>query len=528
MHAWLYNGDELFPKHVNLCSRGRNALLDLDLGPGASWDLGLFGPAWEAHLYAVAIDVDPRHPWHRQGHTRFLYSWPMVSTAHFEVLAQAHRLGALATDRARPWSATAALRRRLHFRRYRALHPRPRDRRQAAVDWARRIKIAWLDRLAWSALALHPAPLGAAGRTRADWDRLASQALPFDAPARAVLTRLEQTLVAAARARGLLFDARRYRRFHARYLLASLGPHWRYGRVSADQLHAIVARLAERRDPRSARLLDRARLELARLVFVREGRKTPGLDAAFRRYGEVRVRATRTRYRALKAEIERVRKVLAARARHGFDARVRARLHQTLAAGHDPVAAGSFYFETEHLLETSSGFTHVGLVKRLPDPKTGRPLLWMFDRVLGFHYAYPVVKLTNSVPVQLVVLSDTRRGPRHYRWVRLRVPRIFQLGGGHVSERVSWINLFTHLKQRLRPCARLWTSPGFFYAAITWLINHPRNRLTLADAWTTHIYTGYGYRSATPELLQRLRGRTLYVPVRERTDAGWGGCPARE
>jgi hypothetical protein len=326
----------------------------------------------------------------------------------------------------------------------------------------------------------------------------------------------------------VLFDARRYRRFHARHLQASLGADWRFGRVTADQLRAIIEHLAGRADEPSRRWRARARLELARLVYIRHGRRTPDLRHAVARYGREHVERVRREYRTLATEIERVRQVLTRRARGGFDAQVRRRLHRALEAGQDPLLAGSFYFQTEHLLETSSGFTHVGLVKRLRDPRSGRPLLWMFDRVLGFHYAYPVVKLTNSVPVQILALSSRRRGPRRYRWLRLRVPSKLRLGGGQTSDQVTWLNVLTHVKQRLRGCPRLWISSGLYYGGITWIINHPLNRLTLADLWQPRVHTGYGYRSLAPRRRERLVGRTLYIPVRERPSQPWSaGCPPR-
>jgi hypothetical protein len=543
----------------------------------------LFGPAWEAHLFAVAVDLDPDRPWHREGRTRFVYSWPMVSTGHFEVLRAAHRLGAR-QQRGVDWSASAADRARVRFDRYLSLRrlsrrlspqrsflPRPAlavrraapagsaarraapgagnersaaagepglrrapagelNERRAALTWARRVKIAWLDRLGFSALELAPAALGAAAKTRAGWELLATRALGFDARSLAVLRRIEHALVAAARHKGLLFDARRYRRFHAKHLQATLGPGWKYGPVTEDQLRAIIAYLEGRPDRQSRRWLARARLELARLSFVVHGHDhpTPDLRQAMRRYGEARLKRVRRRYRSLKSEIEKARKVLTSRAKGSFDEQVRRRLHGILEAGEDPLLAGSFYFQTEHLLETSSGFTHVGLIKRLRDPRSGRPLLWMFDRVLGFHYAYPVVKLTNSVPVQIVVPSRRRRGPRRYRWLRVRVPDRFQLGRGQTSGQVTLLNLLTHVKQRLRRCRRLWISSGLYYAGITWIINHPRNRLTLADLWEAQTHTGYGYRTLDPAKRQRLKGRILYIPVRERPSVPWGrGCPPR-
>ena len=219
---------------------------------------------------------------------------------------------------------------------------------------------------------------------------------------------------------------------------------------------------------------------------------------------------------------------LTAIARNRFTREIRRELHQALGAGDDLLVAGSFYFETEHLLETTSGFTHAGIIKRLEDPEGGVPRLWMFDRVLGFHYAYPVAKLTHSVPVEVLALSPPRLVGRRYHWVRLRVPPTLHLGGGQVSDRVTLQNLFSHLKERLKACPALTLMPGFYYSAISWITAHPINRLVLGDLWAPRAHTGYGYRTLHPDRLQALKGRALRLPVRLVEGAPWTArCPTR-
>lgn len=587
MHSYLYNGDDLFPKAVNLCALGRNALLGLDRGPGASFDLGLFGPAWEAHLYAVAVDRDPRRPTHTLGRTRFVYSWPVVSTAQTAMLhlafgiAQAAarkdltdtdfwRLHAAGLGRLR-WTEFLSLRRPRLRAAARALlrAPRPATEqssgslRRAGGAWAQRLVIALMERLAYSVRVLGRGARTAPLLQKAAFRRLAKTLYSRRAGGHVILARFTRQLEATARRAGVLFDARRYRVFHKRALLTTLGPGWRHGRVSADQLRAILAHMDRARrlfdeifgrgafaraatqtepppGPRGKRLRWRqgaqlARLrpvvlrELARLQFILHGQRTAAYPAAAAHHSTARLSADRKSYVRLTAEVKRLRKRLTTLAKTSLTAEVRARLHRILQQGEPVLAVGSFYFETEHLLETTSGFTHVGLLKRFRDPKTRQMLLWVFDRVLGFHYAYPMSKLTNSVPVQALALSArVAKGQRLYRWLALRVPRVFNIGRGRISTQVTLINLFTHVRHELLACPALTTTPGFFYAGMSWLLNHPRNKRVLRDLWVSRTHTGYGYRALDPRRLQRLRGRVLYIPVRQVPNGPWTtACPKR-
>ena len=587
MHSYLYNGDDLFPKSVNLCARGRNALLDLDRGAGASFDLGLFGPAWEAHLYAVAVDRDPRRPWHTRGRTRFVYSWPVVSTAQTAMLRLAFGIARAAARKDLSdrdfWRLYAAPLRRLRWMDFLNLRrpkllaaarglgrskrpsrdPSTGALRRAGGAWAQRLVIALMERLSHSARVLgHRAPADSLLRD-APFHRLAEALYGLRGEAAAALARFTGQLEAAARQAGVLFDARRYRIFQQRALLAYLGPGWLHGRVSADQLRAILAhmnrvrrrfdetfgtdafsraatqsaplpgprgrRLRWRQGARLARLRPMVLRELARLQYILHGHRHPALPAALAHHGAPGVEADRQAYLHLAAEVKAVRKRLTALAKASLTPAIRARLLRTLRRGEPALAVGSYYFETEHLLETTSGFTHVGLVKRFPDPESRRNLLWVFDRVLGFHYAYPLSKLTNSVPVQALVLSArVARRQRRYRWLAVRVPRVFDLGQGRTSDQVTLINLFAHVRQRLLACPALTTTPGFYYAGISWLINHAENKRVLYDLWENRSHTGYGYRTLAPDRIGRLRGRLLYIPVRQVPRGRWtASCPKR-
>jgi hypothetical protein len=571
MHEYLYNGDDLWPKTVNLCARGRSALLDLDLGPGAARELGLFGPAWRSQLHAVAVSRDPDRPLDAAARTRLLLSWPVVSTGETGLLARVHALGAALVawppSSPDPLPGPRGAWDEIHLADLLELqHPdllpalvRPRhapavarDRlRAVALGWLRRLKAALIERLAFPAGALGVAPGGA-------------ELLPFDRRAGEGIRSLGAALETAAAGRGLRFDADRYRAFWHGTLRGTITGAGGPIRASADQLRGIAAALESERRAfdarhgegafraaghagpgvgpgsalpltrfraagRRARQLAEVERELARLDHLVRGTVGPGWAAAVAHHGAASLLADRGRYLELESALRIDRQHLARAAQGMATPDVRARMGGALPGSRAVLAVASYYYDTEHLMETTSGYTHVGIVKRLPVPGARATTLWMIDNVLGFHYIYPVEELRNSTPVQALVLSDrVAYRPRAYRWVRFRVPRVLDLGGGVRSSSTSVINLLIHLKGRLAACPALRVTPGFYYAAFTWLVNHPLNRLVLGDLWDAATHTGYGYRTLATDRLPRLAGRTLHVPVEEVIGAAWGpGCPAR-
>jgi len=213
-------------------------------------------------------------------------------------------------------------------------------------------------------------------------------------------------------------------------------------------------------------------------------------------------------------DVERHRVALAQIARTWYAQQGAARLAHLLTKPGDLIIASDFYFQTEHLEETRSGFTHSVLLEMMPSVGKRKAQPWQFDRVLGFHYAYPVAELTHSVPVELVRLAPriaARR--RRYIWVAVRIPKAVRFGRGLSSGQVSLSNLFAHIKRQVAHCSRLYTVPGFYYSATTWIVNHPANRRLLRNVWRQRTHTGYDYRDLDPASLQRLKGKVLYVPV---------------
>lgn len=539
MHDYLYNGNELWPKAVNLCTRGRNALLDLERGPGTSFDLALFGPAWEVHLHSVAA-TNPFQSLrtHLTG-TRYLAAWPLVTQGLFEYLQRAHELQQLATEAEN--QSSPKNRARLHtlakevsFYRYlgfskRACESSPKSGRTCAPprfngevpsrrrgpkrwsptllrlarDWGRRLKGALIHRLGFSARALNvPLPKDNVLSARGEVGGGAGES------AASSIQNFSKRLEAAARAAGLFYRDRDYNRFRRRHLTAELQDY--PIRLSLFQLKAIEDQLRERRKRPEAKL-QRVRGARRRLVYIVDG-KMPTPPPPQKVWA--RLKRVRKSYLELKKKLEADRARLKKLATEWFAQKGRAALDARLKRVGETVLGGCYYFETEHLDETRSGFTHVSLLHKMPAME-GRPSEpWQFDRVLGFQYAYPVSKLETSVPVEIVEPAPKIFGrKRTYAWVEIQVPKVFRFPNGARSSRVTLTNIVYDMKRRLRQCPHLRVTPGFYYAAATWLLRKAFNRALFKDSWRAHSHRSYTYFNLDKEKLQRLKGSRLHVPV---------------
>jgi hypothetical protein len=538
MHSYLYNGDDIWPKSVNLCTRGRNATLDLVTGPSTSFDLALFGPAWEVHLHSIAATNELVRLKEPLAGTRILAAWPLVTSGLVAYLEAAHDLQSAAARALRsddPGSSAAKLDIRTlaektsfgRFYRYWRLGCRPSssgrisctprkglpkrpaaDRRwspctlRLAAEWGRRLKGAVLHRLAFSARKLFSpgeAPDLAAGSLLKPGPR-----------GRELLRRIAKKLATKARSTGLFFDDRRYVRFRTDHLVAEVEGY--EPRLSTFQLEAILAQ-AERQgrddDPR----LEHVRTALARLRFITRAEKMPAeIERDPKR--KATLLETRRKYLEMKRHLERDRSRMKKLATSWFESEGQPRLRKHLRRVGDLVLAGSYYFQTEHLDETRSGFTHVAVLAQMGSHEGLSAQPYQFDRVLGFHYAYPVSRLTSSIPVEIVapdprIMSMERR----YTWVKVDIPQVFRFPNGKSSPVVNLINIIYDTKRRLGRCVRLRVTPGFFYGAVTWMVRHEENAKLLSHAWETKTHRTYGYRTLDWRKLQTLRGKPIYIPV---------------
>ncbi len=537
MLTYLFNGDGLWPKTADLCSRGRNALLDLELGPGASYELGLWGPAWDAPIYSVAV-TNPFVGGKVTG-TRFLATWPLVADGQTQWLRRAFELFLLARKGPRgrdqwrrlrslaTWTAVGRFRVYLcrmppgllglagledlarsfrstgHCRGRPGLRAWDETALAVAAEWGRRLTGALVHRLLRSPDARQAAGLPSGPAPLREAVFLARLLQGDDTASRLLTTWIAGTETSAARG-GRLFRSERYRTFRRRHLTACIqGQGCGLGLDAAEAIWKKATRTGRTALARSAEAAVR------RLRFLILG-WTAGLDEATRKVLEPGRRA----YLELRAQVDADRARLARMARRWFASRgrkvVAARLHRT----GDLLLSSSFYFETDHLEQTRAGFTHAALLEKLGQVAGEGPAVWQLDRVLGFFYVYPLERLTHSVTVELVEPARAlAHRPRRYQWVRLRVPETFRFSSGAVSGKVTLLNLLHLLVARLRRCPHYYTLPGFFYSAASWFVAEPHNAKVFDGVWVEREYRGGRYRTLSPDRLESLKGKVLLFPV---------------
>lgn len=129
---------------------------------------------------------------------------------------------------------------------------------------------------------------------------------------------------------------------------------------------------------------------------------------------------------------------------------------------------GNFFNATTHLEESSSGFTHAGLVVNLPGHK--KP--WLLERVLGFYYVNQVHTLKNSSVVEVLSVPRTDMKNHHYSIVPFTVKTPFRFNKG-VSDIITFKNIYYSFKKQLDPRYRL--GPGFIFGAMHIIPNLVRN-----------------------------------------------------
>lgn len=571
MHEYLYNGDDLWPKKADLCARGRNALLDLERGPGTSFDLGLFGAAWKAQVHAVAATLPSDRSMPDPGGTRFTAVWPVITdgmtrwlvSAH-ELFRQSSRLLAAphsrtikALDRLSGLGRALQLPAYLLFRQRACRSPASGSKKKEqrrwicpalsspllampsrgspwsdellglARDWGSRLVVALVHRLSMAGKGL-PASLdgGSSDRTEA----LVKEILATDDESSGKLTAFITELEKSSRAAGFFYPYRTYNEFRSRHLTACIKP---YGcGLSLSQLGAveeqIVSNLKRRLGPKlgepGSRLRDLAharpdlRTEIETLIEIKTASRriryitTGSIDPSMPLSESVQ--KTRLEHTRLTEQMERDRIRLGSIGKAWFEHTGRKALDAMLAQTGDLAAAGSFYFQTEHLNEALSGFTHAALLQRLGRIDKIPPGPWQWDRVLGFYYIYPLSRLTTSVPVE--ILSLDRRvmsRDRRYAWVRLEIPRVFVLPNRKTSDVASLTNIFFHLKNLLNRCPNLRITSGFYFSAVAWMLHNPHNRELLMPCRVERSHTGYLYKSLDPACLGRLVGKELLIPV---------------
>jgi len=450
MHKYLFNGDEVWPKNIDFCARARNSLLDLANGPGTSLELGLAGSAWESLIYTVAFTnaferfADPVTG------SDWLYVWPVVSDLYvadvgrlLNVLEQPEKISELPRHLVLPKMLAQTAREDWPSA----------DAADLQKAWNRRMLGALVRKLTRQAATMDAPYAGYDFKRGTERTRFYRQldGLPRDRR-HTLLRDFCAHLVRTAAARNLLFPAERVRNEMKRLVYFTLpgfpepvGP-------------GIVRILATEKT--SPELIS----AVARLDYLTTG-KWEGSRPLPEGWA-----ADRETWVALRQELvkwqTRVSQIAAS-----------ASLKRVIYAQMEKnpvVLSGNVFFATSHLEESSTGYTHVGLVLNLPS-RPGQP--WLFDRVQAFFYANPVRDLKKSALVELVAPSaSVVARPRRYAALPYRVHSPIKFASG-ASDMITFFNMVTDWKPRLPAGYTL--GPEFLWGAIHLIPHLPQNQAML-------------------------------------------------
>ena len=450
MHKYLFNGDEVWPKNIDFCARARNSLLDLANGPGTALELGLAGSAWESLIYTVAFT----NGFHRFSDevtgSDWLYVWPVVSDMYVADLRR------LLEVQEHPEKA-AELPKHLVFPKL--LMQTAREDWPAAdvadlqAAWNRRMLGALVRKLTRQAATMNLPFEGhdlRRGVERTRFYRLLDGLEP--ARRRAVLRAFCDRITTEAASRNLLFPAERVRNEMKRLVFFTL-PGF------AEPVGPGVVRILAEQKSSPELIAAVARLDYLASSRWEGSRPLPEGWAA-----------DREKYVALRQELvkwqERVSQIAAS-------ASLKRAIYGALEKN-PIVLSGNVFFATSHLEESSTGYTHVGLVLNLPT-RPGEP--WLFDRVQAFFYANAVKNLKKSALVELVspstpVVSRVRR----FAALPYRVHAPIRFASGS-SDQITFFNMVTDWKPRL-PAGYL-LGPEFLWGAIHLIPHLPQNQAML-------------------------------------------------
>ncbi len=431
MNAFLYNDDELWPKELFLCSRGRASLIDLAWGPGTAGRVGLLGPSWEAHLEAVA-----------HGRARYLYVWPVVST----------------------WDLACA----------RGALPPPFTRYNGT-----RYRLAVLQRLLAQArtLGLRSCTPGQTGTASAciprRLDKLTRDLNPEALKGRELEYFLD-TLQSWARKKGTIVPSLRWTRLW--YSLRTqvpgqaqpLSPTAFLGWVEKHRIQLekcdAGASPSEYDAQTCRRLIHRSAVikciaSRGRAPICRDVASSPAVLA----------------YLANRSQMAILKPFLMAQARRASET-IRSLENDSL------LSVGLYFKNSEYLMASFTGYTHAGLMA------TFHAVPHVFHRVHGYFFAEPVSALKSTFPVEVVSLTVPKMT---YGLLRHTVRPPFYLGHGLFSDVVTLINIYVDLKHHLPPGTSL--GPGFVFGAAHLLPHLPHNAPIFASVRKIRSFRGFQY-----------------------------------
>jgi hypothetical protein len=341
------------------------------------------------------------------------------------------------------------------------------DRADLQVAWNRRMLGALVRKLTRQAATMGVPHAGFDFRRGSERTRFYRTLDGLDPPARrALLQSFADTLEKAAAGRNLLFPAERVRAEMQRLVFFRLPGY-------AEPVSPGVVRIlaAEKTSPELT-------AAVARLDYLATGRweGSRPLPEGWP--------ADRETYVSLRAELVRWQ----ARVSQIAGSASLKRVIWEQVARRPFVLSGNVFFATSHLEESSTGYTHVGLVLNLPS-RPGQP--WLYDRVQAFFYANPVKDLKKSALVELVAPSaSVLARPRRFAALPYRVHAPIRFASGS-TDHVTFFNMVTDWKTSLPAGYAL--GPEFLWGAIHLIPHLPQNQATLRRFQYLRHLGGYSY-----------------------------------
>ncbi|MDA3864095.1 MAG: hypothetical protein PF689_09550 [Deltaproteobacteria bacterium] len=478
MHRFLHNGDELWPKQANLCALGRNSLVDLALGAGTSHDLGLKGSAWRAHYLTIAWTNDFKRLSDPLKGSRLIYSWPLISSTLFYRLLTTQKF-----INGKIKKIPDFLKLSVSSRKNARIQWNLSNSASITRHWARRLRGAWLHKifisLQHSGIKIKLTDFDSSTsilKFKQKFDQLSEQ------KKEKMLLELAQQLQQQLKDRKLLFPSEEMQQKLEKLLYTKLEKYEK--KLSPWQLLEIGKKT---QDPD---LQTRVR----EINYILHGdprlKPKPQWKEKHREYLELKAQ-TKKWMQYLKKMVlsEKIQqKVL------------------TLSRKEKLLLSGNYFFETSHLAETTTGFTHAGMVLFLNKKK--QP--WLFDRVLGFYYANPLKTMKHSAIVELVKPAPTIvNKEKRYALLPYRVKSVFKFKRGS-SNRVSWKNIYTDFKKELTPAYKL--GAGIIWGIMNLLPNFKKNSPLLYPLYETKKLGKYSYLDF--KSLQSLKNKTIYLVAR--------------
>ncbi|MGM0596274.1 MAG: hypothetical protein ACQES9_04475 [Myxococcota bacterium] len=478
MHRFLHNGDELWPKKANLCALGRNSLVDLALGAGTSHDLGLRGSAWRSHYQTIAWTNNFKRLSDPLKGSRLIYSWPLISSTLFYRLLTTQKFISGDITKLPDFLKLSSSSMKIAKKQWNL-------NKNTAISklWARRLRGAWLHKI-FISLKYSPIKI---------------KLVDFDSPDSILKFKQKFDQLSEEKKGKLLIDLSRelQQKLVDRKLLFP-------SRELQQKLEKLLYTKLEKYEKK---------LSPWQLLKIGKNNKDPELQTRLREinyilHGDPRLKPKpqwQKKHREYLRLKEKTKKWMNYLKKMVLSKNIQQKV-LILSRKEKLLLSGNYFFETSHLAETTTGFTHAGMLLYLNKKK--QP--WLFDRVLGFYYANPLKTMKHSAVVELVkpapaVINKEKR----YALLPYRVKSLFKFKKGATNQ-VSWKNIYTDFKKELSPEYKL--GSGIIWGIMHLLPNFKKNSSLLYPLYEIKKLGKYSYLDF--KSLQSLKNKTIYLVAR--------------